>query len=509
MYGSSAMGGVVNIITRNAPPKPETRISTQIGSYSKPRIDQWRWPGEGGFLYNTEVSHSRSLGDHAVWIRLQSRRDDGFMQLNWEEALNLSAKVKLNFGNAHSASVLLNILSDDTGLLSTWKSPADPFEAPAGSENDHTVAIKTVLNTYYNYLYSPTLSLKIRGSLYTNTWDSYGADPNYSNEKRYFGEFQANRNWSEKLSSVAGVTLQTNTVEAQIFGEHDSRSMAAYILAQHKLRNVTLSLGGRWESYAVDGEGQDQVFAPQIALNWKPKSWLALRMSSGQGFRVPTIAEMFTRARRSIFTVEPNPNLTSETSVSRELGLSMMLGEMGMIDLLKVDAALFQNRFNNMIEPVPDSLAIIHFENISDARIQGFDLGLGVSLLSNLMDLKTSYTWLDPVELNAAGESIDTLSYRYRHHWVSTLGLHLWGVDASLEYHTTSKLESVELFPENPVTGQDLLVPVHLWNAGLGTSVKDWRFLLRVENIFQYYYTQLERNMESERLVTFTVEKHL
>jgi len=80
LYGSSAMGGVVNIITRNAPLEPETRISTKIGVYSHPRVDEWKWRDSRGLLYNTEISHSRSIGKHAAWVRVQQRRDDGFME---------------------------------------------------------------------------------------------------------------------------------------------------------------------------------------------------------------------------------------------------------------------------------------------------------------------------------------------------------------------------------------------------------------------------------------------
>ncbi len=509
MYGSSAMGGVVNIITRNAPPEPETRISTQLGVYSHPRVEQWKWRDSRGVLYNTELSHSRSFGDHAAWIRVQKRLDESFMGLSWEEALNISGKLKLNFGNAHSAALFVNILDDKYGLLSTWKSPADPFEAPVGSENDYNNGFKTIVNGHYNYVHSPKLAVKVRGSGYLNSWESFGVDTDYSNEIRYFGELQSSRTWSENFSSVIGLTAQQNGVEAQMFGEHESNSLAAYLLAQKKIAQVTFSLGGRWETYAVDGVSQDQVLSPQLALNWKPTAWMAMRVSTGKGFRVPTVAEMFTSARRSIFTVEPNPDLVSETSISREIGVTLLAGQVGFLDLIKFDMAIFHNKFNNLIEPVPDSIAVIHFQNISDARIQGMDVGLGFSLFDNLLDLKTAYTWLDPVETSTEGDIIDTLSYRYRHHWVNTLGLHYWNLDASLEYRYASKLESVELFQENVLTGQDERVPVHIWNAGLGTTFKDWRFLFRVENIFQYYYTQLERNMEEERLFTLTVERKL
>jgi len=421
MYGSSAMGGVVNIITRNAPPKPETRFSAHVGAYSQPRVDQWTWRDSPGMITNAEFSHSRKFGDHAGWVRFQRNYDESFGALNWIDSYTLSGKVKFNFGNAHSASLFANRFKEDKGLLSTWKSPAEPFEAPTGSEKDHSDGVKLILNGQYAYVHSPQLSLKLRTSSYTNTWESFGADPDYSNEQKYFAEVMSSWNVNERLSTVTGLSVQNNVVEAQIFGEHDSRSLAAYVLGQQKLRDITLSLGARWESYAVDGESLDQLISPQIALNWKPEEWLALRVSTGKGFRVPTVAEMFTRARRSIFYVEPNPDLISETSLSQELGLSLISGSIGVIDLLKFDAAIFQNRFQNLIEPVPDSLAIIHFENISDARITGLELGLGVSLWDNLTDLKTSYTWLNPEELDADGMVIDTLSYRYRHHWVSTL----------------------------------------------------------------------------------------
>ncbi len=507
MYGSSAMGGVVNIITRNAPRDPETRVSTKLGIYSHPRVDEWRWRDSRGLLYNTEISHSRNIGNHAAWIRVQKRRDDGFMELNWEEALNISSKIKLNFGNAHSAAVFVNFLDDKLGLTSIWKSSASPFEAPEGSKLDGTQGQKMVLNGHYNYVYSPNLVIKVKGSGYWNSWENFGVDPDYSTENRFYEEVQASKTWSDSFSSIFGLTMQQNGVEAQIFGEHTSSSLASFVLFEKRLNKFTISMGSRWETYQVDGKKQDQVFSPQLALNWKPSPWVGMRISTGKGFRVPTVAEMFTSARRSIFTVEPNPDLISETSINREFGLTLLAGQMGVVDLLKLDAAVFHNRFENFIEPVPDSDAVIHFTNIADARILGLEVGLGMSAFDNLLDYKSALTVLDPVELDNEGEIVDTLSYRHRYHWVNAIGLHFWGVDASIEYRYLSRMESVELFQEIEITGQDARVPIHVWNAGVGTAYKDWQFLFRVENVFQYYYTQLERNIEEERIATFSIER--
>ena len=507
MYGSSAMGGVVNIITRNAPARPETRISTKIGVYSHPRVDEWRWREKRGLLYNTEISHSRSIGNHAAWIRVQKRNDDGFMELNWEEAINVSAKLKLNFGNAHSAAIFMKILDDKSGLTSIWESPANPFSAPKGSENDGTQGQKVVLNGHYNYVYSQDLVIKTKGSAYWNEWTNFGVDPDYSNENRFYEEVQASKSWTTNLTSIFGLTMQQNQVDAQIFGDHTSSSFATFFLLEKRLHQFTLSAGSRWETYQVDGRSQDDVFTPQLALNWKPSPWLGLRISTGKGFRVPTVAEMFTSARRSIFTVEPNPDLESETSINREFGITILAGQIGVLDLIKLDAAIFHNKFEDFIEPVPNSDAVIHFTNIADARIMGLEVGMGLSAFNNLIDYKSAFTVLDPMETDAQGEILDTLSYRHRYHWISSLGIHYWGLDASIEYRYLSRMESVELFQENNLTGADARVPIHIVNAGLGRSYKDWHFLLRVENIFQYYYTQLERNIEEERIATFTIER--
>jgi len=507
MYGSSAMGGVVNVITRNPPPQPETRISTKVGVYSQPRVEQWKWRDSPGKIYNTEISHSRRIGKQGFWLRIQKRRDDGFMQLNWKEALNLSGKLKMNFGNAHSAAVFFNILDDKEGLLSIWKSPASPFEAPAGSENDFTEGTKTILNGHYNYVYSPQLVIKTKANAYLNTWTSSGSTAENSNEGRYYEEIQVSQNWTNNFAGILGASFQQNAVDAQIFGEHTSNSAAAFLSLERKILDFTVSVGSRMETYKVDSKTQDQVFAPQLAINWKPVPWLALRTSTGKGFRVPTVAEMFTSTRRSIFTVEPNPDLISETSINSEFGLVLFAGQIGVLDLLKFDAAVFHNRFENFIEPVPNMDAVIHFTNIADARIMGLELGLVMSAFDNTVDYKSAFTLLDPVKLNDAGAIQDTLSYRHRYFYNGTLGLHHWGMDASLEYRYASRVESVELFDEISRTGQDIRVPIHVWNAGLGTAYRDWRLLLRVENMFQYYYTLLERNVEEERIFTFTLER--
>ncbi|MCF7801585.1 MAG: TonB-dependent receptor [Candidatus Marinimicrobia bacterium] len=507
LYGSSAMGGVVNIITRSGTYRPETRLRLKSGAYSNPAFEQWNWRDGRGYFYTAELSHARSVAAHNGWFRVQRQHDDGYNELDWYDAVNLTGKVKLNFGTHHSASVYANFLADNGGLSSQWRSAAHPFEAPVGSEQDRIDGTKFNLNAMYNYIYSPKVVLKTRGALYQVHWQDHGSNTDHSSERKLYSDYQLSASWTERLNTIAGLTFQHASIDADIFGNHNSLSVAFYFLAQQQLsQKAMLSLGSRWEQYSVDGKFLDKMITPQFAFNYRPARGLAFRTSVGWGFRVPTIAEMFTRSQLSIFKVEPNPDLTSESSISYEVGSTWVVPATGKIlDQMKLDVAVFQNDYDNLIEPTPDANGIIHFENITKALVRGAEAGVVTSLLNQSLTLSSSYTYLDPVALDDSDTVRDTLAYRYRHQWVSTIGTRVYGVSVKLEYRYASRMEQTQLFQEDPRTGQDRRVPIHVWNAGLGYSKNNWDFLVRLENLLQYYYVELERNMGPERNLSLAI----
>ncbi|MBU0529789.1 TonB-dependent receptor [bacterium] len=509
MYGSSAMGGVLNIITRNAPIEPETRIRLKAGAYSQPKYEQWKWRDNPGIFNTLEISYSRQIGKHGMWFRLQRDDTDGYTQLGWNKSYSLTSKVKLNFGSRYSGSIYGNYYTSKYGLPSQWKSAADPFEAPLGDENDKANGYKFNLNGFLNFIYSPKTVMKLKLGYFDIEWQNDGRTNNdYSYETKGFGEYQISKNWTNKLSTVGGITTQYAKIDAEIFGNHHSNSYAAYFLTQGNLKNnFTLSVGSRWEGYWVDDDILDETIAPQIALNWNKDGVIAFRTSYGRGFRVPTIAELFSSSQLNIFKVEPNPDLIAETSDAFEIGSSLILGNLGFISLLKFDGAIFSNRYKNLIEPLPDDNGIIHFENITDAKINGAELGVNIGVLSNNLIFSTAYTWLDPVAVDNSGNVIDTLSYRFRHNWISTISGYWKQLSATLEYRYASRIGSVELFDENPLTGSDIRVPIHLWNVGFGYNWKGWEMQLRIENLFQYYYVELERNLGEERRISINISK--
>jgi iron complex outermembrane receptor protein len=503
------MGGVMNIITRNAPLEPKTTIRMKVGGYSQPRYSQWKWRDSPGYFHAVEITHGRTFSTHNGWIRMQRFSTDGYSQLDWEDAYNLTGKIKLNINSKLNASFYGNYYTEEVGLASQWKSSADPFVAPPGDENDHAKGYKFHANGSMNIIIAPDLIIKSKSGYYDVKWHNYGrTNRDNSREKKGFTEIQISKNLSNISNLSSGLSFQIADINARLFGKHSSQSYAGYILFQQKLwTSLSVSLNGRMEYFLVDNEALDQTFAPQFALNWNPTELMALRASIGKGFRVPTIAELYTRSQLNIFRVEPNPDLRSETSLAYELGGTLKSPKYGPFSNLTLEGALFRTHFKNLIEPLPDVNGIIHFENITNAIITGTELSLNTGIFSELFRLSVSYTWLDPVQVNSSGSVVDTLSYRYRHQLVSTLSFR-WGVvNGGVEYRNASRIEKVELFQENLFTEADKRVPIHVWNVFLGVRMNQWEAIFRLDNIFQYYYVELERNLGEERNFSFTLSK--
>ncbi|MEA1881109.1 MAG: TonB-dependent receptor [Candidatus Marinimicrobia bacterium] len=509
LYGSSALGGVVNILTKNAPAKAETRFRLKSGVYSEPKYKQWQWRTNPGLFNYLDLTHSRPVGKHSAWIRFHKAKSDGYKRQGWLDANNITGKVKFNFGERYNASIFANYYSDKISLASQWKNAANPFEAPTGEEDDHTVGTKLNLNGFFNMIMSKNTVIKLKGSFYDVWWQNHSAtNDNYVDEQKMYGEVQVSTTLGQSTQLITGVVAQKAKIRAGIYGDHSSLSMSAYIQAQQRIgKKLTLNTGARMETYSVDNKKLDESLAPQIALNWRLFDWLSLRGSISSGFRVPAIAEMYTQTQLNIFKVEPNPNLKAESSQSGEVGLTVQIPGNRLASNLKFDLAAFSSTFDQLIVANPDEKWIIHFENLTDARISGLEVGLSGAMLNKSLMFSTAYTQLNPEEIDKDGNTIDTLAYRFRHTLVTTIGTRFMGVTTTLENRYMSRIERVELFQENAISGQDKRVPIHIWNASLGYEYRGWDFLFRVENMFQYYYTELERNMGEERHFSLTVLK--
>jgi outer membrane receptor protein involved in Fe transport len=83
------------------------------------------------------------------------------------------------------------------------------------------------------------------------------------------------------------------------------------------LRRLELSLAGRAEHYSDFGTATK----PKFGLAWSPVEWLMVRASYNEGFRAPTLAQVFVGEIIRRNTGEPDPYRADVTGTAADLGI--------------------------------------------------------------------------------------------------------------------------------------------------------------------------------------------
>lgn len=516
LYGSNALGGVINVITKEPSATPVTAVRSTIGVYDEPYYDEWKWT-ERTLSYNyQDLSHSRAIGNLKVRGSLGRRESTGFQQNGHYHRFSGYLKAKYNFSATSYLTAYGNFARDRHGDVIAWKSENDPYEVPDAATSDVTLSKKLQLGATYRALLGQKMTLQLRNAYYTNGFDNRLAD-NTANPfcvthgdtihvRAYKDDFEAQLDyeWGAKHATTFGAAATLNFIDATLYGEHDGRALAGY--AQHEWRpNPVFTATGslRFDYNYVDTGLKEYHLNPRLGLVYLLSPRSTLRVSAGRGFRAATMAEMFTCTRAGGFTVIPNPNLGSETAWSYEAG-----GQFVRNNLL-VNAALFWNDYEDLIEGdfvTKRSVSVIQFQNFNRARIRGAELEVTGSFWNKRLNFGLGYTYLDARELErrnsqtGALEALDEpLAYRAKDLLTGNVSLALGRFSFGADARYVGRIQRVRVYEDDARVSQKV--------ANLRAS---WRrspvdLTLNVHNVFQYNYTQVERNIEAPRSFALTL----
>jgi vitamin B12 transporter len=183
-----------------------------------------------------------------------------------------------------------------------------------------------------------------------------------------------------------GGELKVDEVDSSVEFVENSRTNAA-LFGQLRLNfgptDLHLSLRGD------DNEAYGKQETGGIALGHSFDSTHRLRLSYGTAFRAPTFNDLYYPLETFSFggTYAGNPDLRPETSSAVEIGFS------GRYDVWYWDAAIYQTNVDDLIE-LQTTGGDTRPVNISEAEIQGFELGTGFE--KDDWDLALLLTFVDP-----------------------------------------------------------------------------------------------------------------
>ena len=511
LYGSNALGGVINVISKPIPEIPETDIRTYAGLYNTPSYDQWRWSGKTRFLHGQSFSHARKLGDLGVSLFVSRQFDDGYRKDDYRRRYNILTRLKEDLSSLSSLALNFGLLHETGGQFLYWRNIDSALIPSARQEGDNTTSTRYYLSGLFKSFISPHFLLTARAQWFHNHWGFHTLTENpESFSDGYRGEVVATFMPDSGQTVTIGTAGNVDVIGGDIFSTHTIGGLALYGQDEIALlRNLTLTLGVRYDFESVGLTSAKGQVSPKVAAAYKPGGGTTLRASFGRGFRVPSVAEAFLLAGSASLAAVPNNALRPERSYSYEAGLSQTLGAVGSFDI-----AAFRSDFNDMIEPglvVSGGNLQIQWRNVTEARVQGIETSLKFSLLDGLVLANLGYTYVYPEDLTKH----DLLRYRPRHLLYTNLDGRLGWLSAGIDFRYLSRVDRIDdelvnvgIIPDGDERRQIFVTDVRV---GMELPLGDVLLAgsLNVKNIFQYNYVELIGNIMPPRTYVLTLEMKL
>ncbi len=510
LYGSSALGGVINIITKSAGERAETRLRLYGGMFDLPKYESWRWTDESRFFSGIHGGYQDRIGDVSLAVSADRTLNDGYRRNDYWKRWNGSARLGFTISPYQSLGLSFSILEQQRGNFLYWRDFEHALEPPEDQLRQSVYSVRWNLSGSYRQFVSRDFFYSARLSWYKSHWDDnipsrYDSAGSNSRSGVITGELQADVRVAPDQMLIAGLEGNSQNVDADtIFGRHTGTGLALYLQDEIRLlESLRLTVGGRFDYQSIAGVEAVSQFNPKLGLVFIPPDSSSIRFSVGRGFRAPTVAEVYTTSNAGGVAILPNPGLKPERSWSVEIG-----GARTFSGLFHADLSFFRNEFWDLIEPAFGSDGVVHFQNITRALLYGTECTVNLDLLDRALDNQISYTYLVPRDLTTG----DILRYRPRHLLYIATQLSLPPVRFGVDARYISRIERIDdsFVTLGIIPGGDQRVSITVVDLRIGA---DWTLgripitsALHVNNLFQYYYVELIGNIAPTRNYVLTLE---
>ncbi len=480
LYGGSALGGVINVITKSASAKPATNIRLSAGVYDEPAYDEWKWTDRTLHFDNIDIDHNRRIGPSELFVSMGRMQTTGYNENGFKTRFNGAAKFRTQLSGTQTLTASAQYEGGKSGSPLLWRSQRRALEVSPVAIGDHVRSYKTGLNVFHHWVADKNFGLKTRVSYLQNYWKNlYHDNISASMAHRYGLEIQGDYQISENNVITFGTEEAWDHVDSDLVGNHDQWVVSLYAQNERNLtRDLLLTLGMRFDYQEVDVGFSDSELNPKIGLVWHTRPYLTFRASSGRGFRAASMSERFADSMYSGLRIVPNENLQSETAWSHEIGFALIPHP-----FLYLDVAGFVSDYWDLIEPEPDANNVVQFINVTRARISGVETILKVSPWIEGLSLDIGYTLMEPRDLD-----LDTvLGYRPKHLFTGSATWQIGLFEVGMDYLYVSKIEQFKVYPNDERVAQKRL------NGRLGFNWKGYSLSLNANNVMNHNHIQRER----------------
>lgn len=337
-HGADAIGGVVNLISKDPTEEPTHNVIGEFGSYGAYRFSGSSAMKINNFAYTTSLTHEASDFQ---------RPNNNYKQTG--------VRGKLDYGSDQL----------HTDFLFGW------YEANAGapgiitfpSLNDNIETQSLILSPGIEWQPSENWNHKLYLSYDRQKQDFISSF--FSNEqemKTWRLDYSVTYTGFESFILLAGTEAYTTDVQRVGFAPfNESQDNAGFFLHGQYQPNTQWNLltAVRYDTYSDFNNTRSW----RTGISYQPKEELVFHTSVGEAYSIPTFQDLY-------FPGSSNPDANTEKGLSWESGLKFRTGPW------KLSGIVFWNEIDNLIQFVPDPEVEFtgRVENVALARTYGFEL---------------------------------------------------------------------------------------------------------------------------------------
>ncbi|MCX6316932.1 MAG: TonB-dependent receptor [Bacteroidetes bacterium] len=482
IYGSEAVGGVINIVTKTFAAAKQDQKHSFIGGVAA---------GEYG-MFNGNA-HYRYSGN-------QSQFSAGFISNN---ADGQPLRGTRSFFHLTSGGLAFSQQFKKDWRLSI-RTAADSRRFNA--QNYYTTFVsdtaKEEVNSWWTQL---NISKKTKKGLLTadaawkklrdQYWFRPSSAPNDNKTNFLLTQVNYTATLSKQMSMTTGVQVQRKEISSNDRGDHQLWHGALFAILRQRL-------GDRWylnESLRLDwDESYGLILVPQLNIAWSPSRW-NFRASVGRSVRDADFTERYNNYNKILVSSGRigNPDLQAEEAWNAEIGSDYILSPS-----LKISSTVFYRTHTGLIDWAPTPYANMPRQvNLSPAG--------SYALAKNVEKVKTSGLELDLVyskKLNKRSDIFLMMGYTWLHStnkdsipsfYISTHANHLLNFSAVYNWQQFSV--SVNGLYKNRNTQSATAIKAsitpsyYVMNLKLGYRLpgKFGRIFIQADNLFNKTYSDL------------------
>ncbi|MGY8526058.1 TonB-dependent receptor domain-containing protein [Paracidovorax citrulli] len=449
LYGSDAIGGVVQIFTKSGAGKaPGANAQVEYGSDNTRRATAGYGGQVGDTSFNLTGSIYRTDGFSAINSAQQPRANPNN---NPYENKSVSGQVRHRFGQNWEAGITGYYSRSELSYDNSFGRPTDALWMDSELYTLSAFAkgrLTPDWTTEFRIAQSEDRTSNTLNGLPDGTFNTQTRQYTWQNEYAL----------SRAHGLQFGAEYMQQSFDSDSYGAPNRNVASVFAGYKGRVGAHQLQLNARNDHYSDFGDKASYY----AGYGYNVTSAFKITASASNAFRAPTFNELY-------FPNYGQPNLQPERAKSLELGMQYDTPQTG---LLRVTA--FRTRYDNLITSALQPSGLYLAENVNRAKVEGIELSWRAQLLGN--DVGASVTFQNPVD-----EQSDTLLLRRaRRHAAFDLGRQMGKFRLGGQWIVSS---------ERNDSGGRRLGGYGIFNLNARYDIdRQWFIGARVENLFDKDY---------------------